>query len=98
MKRLAVGPITTPEYIEWWGKKINNNISGPSQGDSQSTRKHPQVVPSESEIIKHDFKRKNSGLENKIEQMKEETMNLRLDIDVQKLETKKLRKWKNKAE
>ncbi|MFQ6664540.1 hypothetical protein Gotur_031613 [Gossypium turneri] len=30
MKRLAVGPITTPEYIEWWGRRINDNISGPS--------------------------------------------------------------------
>ncbi|MBA0778164.1 hypothetical protein Gotri_006065 [Gossypium trilobum] len=81
MKRLAVGPITTAEYIEWW-----------------ATRKHSQVVPSESEIIRQDFKRKNSGLENKIEQMKEEKMNLRLDMDVQKLEIEKLRKGKNKAE
>ncbi|MFQ6654046.1 hypothetical protein Gotur_025167, partial [Gossypium turneri] len=31
MKRLAVGPIATPEYIEWWGRRINDNISGPSQ-------------------------------------------------------------------
>ncbi|MBA0796015.1 hypothetical protein Gohar_006820 [Gossypium harknessii] len=29
--------------------------------------------------------------------MEEEKMNLRLDIDVQKLEAEKLRKWKNKA-
>ncbi|MFQ6658217.1 hypothetical protein Gotur_027578 [Gossypium turneri] len=65
MKRLAVGPITTPEYIEWWGKRINDNISGPKK---------------------------------KIEQMEEEKMNLRLDMDVQKLETEKLRKGKNKAE
>ncbi|MFQ6655551.1 hypothetical protein Gotur_026064 [Gossypium turneri] len=98
MKRLAVCPITTPEYIEWWGKRINDNISGPSQGDSQPTRKHLQVVPSESEIIRQDFKRKNSGLENKIGQMKEEKMNLRLDMDVQKLKTEKLRKGKNKTE
>ncbi|MBA0778165.1 hypothetical protein Gotri_006065, partial [Gossypium trilobum] len=92
------GPITTAEYIEWWGKRINDNISRPSQGDNQPTRKHSQVVPSESEIIRQDFKRKNSGLENKIEQMKEEKMNLRLDMDVQKLEIEKLRKGKNKAE
>ncbi|MFQ6643790.1 hypothetical protein Gotur_018570 [Gossypium turneri] len=71
MKRLAVGPITTPEYIEWWGRRINDNISKPSQGDK---------------------------LENKIEQMEEEKMNLRLDMDVQKLETEKFRKGKNKAE
>ncbi|MBA0754499.1 hypothetical protein Gogos_020364 [Gossypium gossypioides] len=31
MKRLAVGPTMTPEYIEWWGRRINDNISGPSQ-------------------------------------------------------------------
>ncbi|MBA0881381.1 hypothetical protein Goshw_016907 [Gossypium schwendimanii] len=52
MKRLAVGPITTPEYIEWWGRRINDNISGPNQGDDQLTRKYPQVVPSELEIIR----------------------------------------------
>ncbi|MFQ6660647.1 hypothetical protein Gotur_029081 [Gossypium turneri] len=52
MKRLAVGPIATPEYIEWWGRRINDNISGPSQGDGQLTQKHLQVIPSELEIIK----------------------------------------------
>ncbi|MFQ6654045.1 hypothetical protein Gotur_025167, partial [Gossypium turneri] len=31
MKRLAVGPIATPEYIEWWGRRINDNISGPKK-------------------------------------------------------------------
>ncbi|MBA0753938.1 hypothetical protein Gogos_021651 [Gossypium gossypioides] len=41
MKRLVVGPIATLEYIEWWGRKINDNISGPSQGDSQPTHKNP---------------------------------------------------------
>ncbi|MBA0637240.1 hypothetical protein Godav_029605 [Gossypium davidsonii] len=82
MKRLAVGPITTPEYIEWWGRRINDNISGPSQGDNQPTQKHLQVVPSELEIIKQDFKRRNVELEKKIEQMEEEKMNLRLDIDI----------------
>ncbi|MBA0789180.1 hypothetical protein Gotri_025890, partial [Gossypium trilobum] len=71
MKRLAAGLITTPEYIQWWGRRINDNIIGPSQ---------------------------NSELEKKIEQMEEEKMNLRLDMDVQKLETEKLRKEKNKVE
>ncbi|MBA0637125.1 hypothetical protein Godav_029698, partial [Gossypium davidsonii] len=36
MKRLAVGSIAAPEYIEWWGRRINDNISGPSQGDKKS--------------------------------------------------------------
>ncbi|MFQ6651615.1 hypothetical protein Gotur_023871 [Gossypium turneri] len=26
MKRLAVGPMTTPEYNEWWVRRINDNI------------------------------------------------------------------------
>ncbi|MBA0878416.1 hypothetical protein Goshw_027113 [Gossypium schwendimanii] len=26
MKGLAVGPMTTPEYNEWWGRRINDNI------------------------------------------------------------------------
>ncbi|MBA0753923.1 hypothetical protein Gogos_019890, partial [Gossypium gossypioides] len=31
MKRLAVGPMTTPEYNEWWVKRINDNIPKLSQ-------------------------------------------------------------------
>ncbi|MFQ6626435.1 hypothetical protein Gotur_005308 [Gossypium turneri] len=71
MKRLVVGSRTTPKYIEWWGRRINNNILGPNQGNK---------------------------LEKKIEQMEEEKMYLRLDMDVQKLKTEKLRKGKNKVE
>ncbi|MBA0755841.1 hypothetical protein Gogos_021495 [Gossypium gossypioides] len=97
MKRLAVGPMLTPEYIEWWGRRINDNIPGPSQGDGQPIEKHLRVVPSELEIIRQDFERRNSELEKKIKQMEEEKMNLRLDMDVQKLETEKLRKGENKA-
>ncbi|KAL1121232.1 hypothetical protein V6Z11_D01G217700 [Gossypium hirsutum] len=98
MKRLVVGSIMTLEYIEWWGRRINDNISRPSQGDSQPVTKHPQVVPFELKIIKHDFKRKNVELKKKIKQMEEEKMNLKLGMDVQKLETEKLIKAKNKAE
>ncbi|MFQ6670574.1 hypothetical protein Gotur_035429 [Gossypium turneri] len=98
MKRLAVGPTTTPGYIEWWGRRINDNIPGPSQRDSQYTGKHLRVVPSELEIIRQDFERRNSELEKKIEQIEEEKMNLRLDMDVQKLKTEKLIKRKDKVE
>ncbi|MBA0881758.1 hypothetical protein Goshw_028129 [Gossypium schwendimanii] len=98
MKGLVVGPMKTPEYSEWWVKKINNNVSGPSQENSQSIEEHLRVVPSELEIIKQDFERRNAKLEKKIEQMEEEKTNLRLDVDVQKLEADKLRKGKNKAE
>ncbi|MBA0786598.1 hypothetical protein Gotri_028094 [Gossypium trilobum] len=57
-----------------------------------------QVVPSEIEIIKQDFEKRNSELGKKIEQLEKEKMHLRLDVDVQKLETENLRKGKNKAE
>ncbi|MBA0729346.1 hypothetical protein Golax_023352 [Gossypium laxum] len=40
MKRLAVGLKITPEYIEWWGRRINDNIPGPSQGDGKPIEKH----------------------------------------------------------
>ncbi|MBA0702529.1 hypothetical protein Goari_027409 [Gossypium aridum] len=98
MKRLAVGPMTTPEYNEWWVRRINDNIPKPSQGSNQSIEEHLQVVPSELEIIREDFERRNAELEKKIEQIEEEKMNLRLDVDVQQLEVEKLRKGKNKAE
>ncbi|MFQ6622223.1 hypothetical protein Gotur_002772 [Gossypium turneri] len=53
-----------------------------------------RVVPSELEIIRQDFETRNAELEKKIEQMEEEKMNLRLDMDVQKLKAKKLKKGK----
>ncbi|XP_040964570.1 uncharacterized protein [Gossypium hirsutum] len=98
MKGLAVGPMTTPKYGEWWAKRINDNIPGPGSENCQSIEEYLRVVPTELEIIKQDFERKNAELEKKIEQIEEEKMNLRLDADVQKLEADKLRKGKNKAE
>ncbi|MFQ6669921.1 hypothetical protein Gotur_034987 [Gossypium turneri] len=98
MKRLAVGPMATPEYIEWRVRRINNNIPEPSHESSQSIEEHLRVIPSELEIIKQDFERRNVELEKKIEQMEEEKINLRLDADVQKLEAERLRKGKAKAE
>ncbi|MBA0637629.1 hypothetical protein Godav_028959 [Gossypium davidsonii] len=40
MKKLAVGTTTTPKYIESWGRRINDKIPGPRQGDSQPIGKH----------------------------------------------------------
>ncbi|MFQ6671520.1 hypothetical protein Gotur_036042 [Gossypium turneri] len=34
MKRLAVGPMTTPEYNEWWVRRINDNTPKLSQENS----------------------------------------------------------------
>ncbi|MFQ6655850.1 hypothetical protein Gotur_026223 [Gossypium turneri] len=98
IKRLAVGPMTTPEYNELWIRRINDNILELSHGNSQSLEEHLRVVPSELEIIKQDFEKRNVELEKRIEQMKEEKMNLRLDANVQKLEAKRLIKGKTKAE
>ncbi|MBA0880526.1 hypothetical protein Goshw_016416, partial [Gossypium schwendimanii] len=90
--------MTTLEYSEWWVKRINDNVPRPSQENSQSIEEYLRVVPSELEIIKQDFEIRNAELEKKIEQMDEENVNLRLDVDVQKLEADKLRKGKNRAE
>ncbi|MFQ6668347.1 hypothetical protein Gotur_034023 [Gossypium turneri] len=98
MKGSAVSQMKTPKYNEWWAKRINDNILEPNSENNQSMELHLRVVPTELEIIKQDFERKNTELEKKIEQMEEERMNLRLDVDVQKLEADKLRKGKNKAE
>ncbi|MFQ6662565.1 hypothetical protein Gotur_030367, partial [Gossypium turneri] len=44
MKRLAVGPMTTPEYDEWRVRRINDNIPEPSIENSQSIEEHLRVV------------------------------------------------------
>ncbi|MBA0755261.1 hypothetical protein Gogos_021069, partial [Gossypium gossypioides] len=66
MKRLAVGLMTTPEYNKWWVRRINDNIPKSSQGDSQLIEEHLRVVPSELEIIRQDFERRNAELEKRI--------------------------------
>ncbi|MFQ6653473.1 hypothetical protein Gotur_024860, partial [Gossypium turneri] len=52
MKRLAMGPMTTPEYNEWWVRRINDNIPKISQENSQSIKEYLRVVPFELEIIR----------------------------------------------
>ncbi|MBA0636373.1 hypothetical protein Godav_025152, partial [Gossypium davidsonii] len=93
-----IRPMTTPEYDAWRVRRVNDNIPKSSHEGSQSIEEHLRVVPSELEILKQDFERKNTELEKQIEQMEEEKMNLRLDVDVQKLEMERLRKGKAKAE
>ncbi|KAG8490379.1 hypothetical protein CXB51_016048 [Gossypium anomalum] len=82
----------------WWGKRVNDNIPKPDQGSTQPIEEHLRVAPSELEIIKQDFERKSSEFGKKIEQLEEEKMRLRLDVDIHKLEAEKLKKGKNKAE
>ncbi|KAL1063569.1 hypothetical protein V6Z11_D13G152000 [Gossypium hirsutum] len=98
MKRLAVGPITIPEYYGWWIGRINDNTPKLNHEDGQSIEEHLRVIPSELEIVRQDFERKNADLEKRIEQMEAKKTNLRLDIDVQKLENERLKKEKSKAD
>ncbi|MBA0845177.1 hypothetical protein Goarm_000065 [Gossypium armourianum] len=91
--------------FSFWGdnymkrsKRINDNIPESNSEDVRPMEEYLQVIPSELEIIKQDFERRNLELKKKIEQLEEEKMHLRLDADVQKLEAEKLRKGKNKAE
>ncbi|XP_012472473.1 uncharacterized protein LOC105789650 [Gossypium raimondii] len=98
MKRFTVGAMITPEYNGWWSKRINDNIPEPSHEGSQLIEEHLRVVPSELQILKQDFERRNAELEKQIEQIKEEKINLRLDVDVQKLEAERLKKGKARAE
>ncbi|KAA3488576.1 vimentin-like [Gossypium australe] len=59
MKRFAAGSMTTPEYNRWWGKRVNDNIPRPSQEDTWPMEEYLRVIPSELEIIKQDFERRN---------------------------------------
>ncbi|XP_040956120.1 uncharacterized protein [Gossypium hirsutum] len=92
MKRLSVGSMMTPEYGEWQSKRVNENIPELNSEGARPTEEYLQVIPSELDIIKQDFERKNLELEKNIERLEEEKMHLRLDADVQKLEAEKLRK------
>ncbi|MBA0765564.1 hypothetical protein Gotri_014735 [Gossypium trilobum] len=58
MKRFTVGAMKTPEYYEWWSKRVNENIPGPREEYVRSIEEHLQVVPSELEIIKQNFEKK----------------------------------------
>ncbi|XP_016728560.1 myosin-11-like [Gossypium hirsutum] len=98
MKRLAIGSMITPEYNGWLNKRVNDNIPEPSLEGVRAMEKYLQVISSELEIVKRDFEERNAELGKKIEQLEEEKMHLRLDVDVQKLEAKKLRKGKRSIE
>ncbi|MBA0845121.1 hypothetical protein Goarm_000022 [Gossypium armourianum] len=52
------------------------------------------MIPSELEIIRQDFEKRNLELERKIERLEEEKTHLRLDADVQKLEAEKIKERK----
>ncbi|KAL1173727.1 hypothetical protein V6Z11_A05G431300 [Gossypium hirsutum] len=89
MKRLAVGLMVTPEYSEWFKKRINDNIPMPSLENARPIGEQLQVAPSELEIIKQDFEKKSLELGKKIKQLEEEKMHLRLEVNVQRSEVEK---------
>ncbi|MBA0656002.1 hypothetical protein Goklo_008411 [Gossypium klotzschianum] len=66
---------------KWWGKRVNENIPMSSKENTQPIEEHLQVILSELEIIKQDFKKRSSELEKKIEYLEEEKMKLGLDVN-----------------
>ncbi|KAL1169773.1 hypothetical protein V6Z11_A05G168900 [Gossypium hirsutum] len=98
MKKLAIGAMVTPEYNGWFRKRVNDNTPRPSLEDTRPIVEQLQIAPLELEIIKQDFEKKSSELGKKIEQLEEEKMHMRLDVDIQRSEAEKWRKGKSKAE
>ncbi|MFQ6651717.1 hypothetical protein Gotur_023927 [Gossypium turneri] len=86
MKGLAMGPMTTLEYSEWWVKRINDNILsqevqarnealGKSLSESQKEKVELKVRVVELEGSLHQHRSQNSVVElkaslSKIEEMK----------------------------
>ncbi|KAG8496285.1 hypothetical protein CXB51_007456 [Gossypium anomalum] len=97
-KILTKGPTVTFKYKGWFSKRVNDNIPRPSLKAARSMEENLRVIPSELEVIKQEFERKNLELGRKIERLKEEKMYLSLDVDVQKIEVEKVRKEKRKIE
>ncbi|KAG8474314.1 hypothetical protein CXB51_033544 [Gossypium anomalum] len=98
LKGVAIGPVTTPEYVEWRKQRINDNVSMTKIEETRPMEEYLQVIPSELDIIKQEFKRKNLELEKKIEKLEEEKIYLSLDVDLQKKEVEKFKKEKRKVE
>ncbi|KAG8496907.1 hypothetical protein CXB51_008003 [Gossypium anomalum] len=98
LKGVAIGLDATPEYVEWMSRRINDNVPMTKIEEAQPMEEYLQVIPSEIDIIKKKFKRKNLELEKKIEKLEEEKMYLSLDVDLQKKEVEKVRKEKRKVE
>ncbi|KAL1175696.1 hypothetical protein V6Z11_A04G106400 [Gossypium hirsutum] len=82
LKGVAISLATTPEYDEWRGRRINDNIPKPSVEGARPIEEYLQVMPSELEIIKQEFERKNLEFEKRIAKLEEEKMYLSLDVEV----------------
>ncbi|KAH1098831.1 hypothetical protein J1N35_015752 [Gossypium stocksii] len=60
MKIVDVCSTTTPKYMEWWSRRVNDNILVPSLEGGRPIEEYLRVVPSELEIMKQDFEKKSS--------------------------------------
>ncbi|KHG18141.1 Nucleoside-triphosphatase THEP1 [Gossypium arboreum] len=98
LKGVAISPATTPEYVEWRGRRVNDNIPKPSVEGTRPIEEYLQVRFSELEIMKQEFERKNLEFEKMIAKLEEEKMYLSLDVEVQKMKVEKERKEKRKIE
>ncbi|KAL1156564.1 hypothetical protein V6Z11_A08G099700 [Gossypium hirsutum] len=97
MKRLAVGSMVTPEYSEWFKKRINDNIPRPSLENARPIREQLHVAPSELEIIRQDFEKKNSEFGKKIKYLKTDYKKLRLSMRTAGL-GKSSEQWRHKIQ
>ncbi|KAG8483915.1 hypothetical protein CXB51_023338 [Gossypium anomalum] len=82
LQGVGISPATTPEYVEWRGRRINDNIPKPNVEGARPMEEYLQVMPSELDIMKQEFERKNLELKKKIAKLEEEKMYLSLDVDV----------------
>ncbi|KAL1182899.1 hypothetical protein V6Z11_A02G145100 [Gossypium hirsutum] len=98
LKGVAISPATTPEYVEWRGRRVNDNIPKPSVEGARPMEEYLRVKPSELEIMKQELERKNLEFEKRTAKLEEEKMYLSLDVEVQKMEVEKERKEKRKIE
>ncbi|KAG8499047.1 hypothetical protein CXB51_005471 [Gossypium anomalum] len=98
LKGVAISPATTPEYVEWRGRRINDNIPKSNVEGARLIEEYLRVMPSELETMKQEFERRNMELEKRIVKLEEEKMYLSLDVNVQKMEVEKERKEKRKIE
>ncbi|KAG8474331.1 hypothetical protein CXB51_034118 [Gossypium anomalum] len=98
LKGVAISPAMTLEYVEWRGRRINDNIPKLSVEGARPIEEYLRVMPSKLEIMKQEFERKNLELEKRITKLEEEKMYLSLDVDVQKMEVEKEKKEKRKIE
>ncbi|MFQ6671553.1 hypothetical protein Gotur_036065 [Gossypium turneri] len=70
----------TPDYDWWWGKRVNDNVPVLIQESTRPIEEHLQVIPSELEIIKLDFEKKNARVrEDALERDLLESRNEKVD-------------------